>query len=211
MSITNGYAALSELKAAIDPTGQAVWSANDDTNLSLAIEAASRWVDEELGTHFYASTETRYYTPMWHDLLLIDDLLSVTSLKTDENWDGVYENTWAITDYILEPRNAAANSNNIKPYRQIRVAENGDYSFPRNIRNSVQIIGSFGYNAGASLLAPMPIRTAALLIAHRLWIRHRAILGVGGTTATGVIIVKSQIQRDSDIMTLLEGIDRRRV
>ena len=51
--------------------------------MALALDAASRWLDERLDTRFRAVAETRYYTARWYDLLIIDDLVSLTSLKSD--------------------------------------------------------------------------------------------------------------------------------
>ena len=155
MSITNGYATVAELQDHVDSGHVAEFAASDLDNLETAIEAASRWIDEITGARFYASSETRYYTPQWSDLLYVDDLLSVTTLKTDDDWDGVYETTWTASDYILEPRNNALRG---RPYRQIRVNVNGDTAFPRNVVDGVEIAGSFGYSSGASSAAPAPVK-----------------------------------------------------
>lgn len=202
MAITNGYATLAEIKAHIDPKGNATWAADEETLLERAVEAASRWIDERTGCRFYASAETRYYTATFGDLLYIDDLISVTTLKTDENDDGTYEVTWDATDYHLEPRNAALES---RPYRQIRTTSDGDYSFPTGVRYGVELVGSFGYAA----TAPTAIKQACLLLAQRLWKRREAIFGVAGSTSFGVAVVQAHIQRDGDILALLEAVDRR--
>lgn len=204
MSITNGYATVEELQAHIDASGDAGFDGADTANMELAIEAASRWVDDYCGTRFHASTETRYFTADWHDLLYVDDLISVTTLQTDDDYDGVYETTWATTDYILEPRNAALRS---RPYRQIRVNVNGDYSFPRNVVDGVKIAGSFGY----ATAAPAPVKQACILIAHRLWRRKDTIFGIAGTPGLGVTVIQAKIGADSDVTALLQAVDVRRI
>ncbi len=204
MSITNGYVTVEELQAHIDASGDASFDGGDTANMELAIEAASRWIDEYTGTRFHASTETRYYTADWYDLLYVDDLISVTTLQTDDGYDGTYETTWATTDYILEPRNAALRS---RPYRQIRINVNGDYAFPRNVVDGVKIVGSFGYAA----VAPKPVKQAAILLAHRLWRRKDTIFGIAGTPALGVTIIQAKIGADADVMALLNAVDIRRV
>lgn len=204
MSVTNGYVTVAELQAHIDASGDASFDGGDYANMETAIEAASRWIDEYCGTQFYASTETRVYTADWHDLLYVDDLISVTTIKSDDDWDGVYETTWTAGDYILEPRRAVSRG---RPYRQIRMNVNGDYSFPRNVDGGIEIAGSFGYAA----TAPAVVKQACLLVAHRLWRRKDAIFGIAGTPGLGVTVVQAKITADSDVMALLQAIDTRRI
>lgn len=186
----------------------------DDINLEIAIEAVSRWLDTTLDTNFYGATETRYFTPQFNDLLYIDDLISITTLKTDTVNDGTYDATWATTDYWLEPRNARTptNARDKRPYRQIRINANGDYSFPI-YDYSVEIAGVWGYTTGISggLPGEVPpaVKQATLLMAHRLWKRKDAIFGVSGTPALGVQVIQARIQADSDIAMMLNGLDRK--
>jgi hypothetical protein len=196
------YASIEQLQSHIDASGGVSWNAADADNLTLALEAASRWLDERLDTRFRAVSETRYYTARWYDLLHIDDLVSLTSLKTDDDDDGDYETTWAATDYRLEPRNAAVKN---RPYRTIRYTSNGRYSFPTKVDDGVEVTGLFGYSAEP----PAPIVQACLLMAHRLWMRKDAIFGVAGTPGLGVTVVQAQIREDADILAMLAGIDRR--
>ncbi len=202
--ITNGYCTLSELKGHIIANGGGDFTPEDDTNLEIAINAVSRWLDNHFDTSFYARTETRYYDAQWYDLLYVDDLLTVTTLKTDEDEDGNYETTWANTDYWLEPRNAATNK---RPYRQIRQRATGDYSFPVGVEYGVEITGAWGYCTEAN--RPAEIKQFTLLMSHRLWKRKDAIFGVAGTPALGVQIIQARITADEDLMLLLTGIDRR--
>jgi len=205
MAITNGYATRAELKEALDPDGNLTWSGGDDTRLDSIVEAASRFIDAETGTHFYSDTQTRYYTARWSDWLPVDDLLSVTTLKTDDDNDATYETTWTSTDYVLEPKNAAANSNDVRPYRAIRRDERqGDYSFPKDVEDGVEIVGSWGYAS----TTPPAIHEACLLISMRLWKRKDAIFGVAGNVQTGVTVIQAKIRRDADVMMLLNSIDR---
>jgi len=150
-------------------------------------------------------SETRYYTAEWYDLLMLpDDLLSISTLKTDDNADGTYNITWTTDDYVLEPRNASLNG---EPYRQIRINRKiGDYSFPINVYDGVEIAGSWGYASSA----PAPIKEACLLLAHRLWKRKDAIFGTAGAPVIGgVQIVQAKIEQDRDIMALLMSISKR--
>ena len=210
MTVSNGYTQVEILQAAIDPSGQAKWTVADVFNQELAIEAASRWIDEFTHTRFHttANDETRYYSAYatWQ-LWLPDDLLSITTLKSDDDDDGTYETTWTTTDYVLLPSNA---SQKTKPYRSIEVSTRGTLSFPTRVRDGVQIVGKFGYSAAYGLSAPAPIRQACLMLAHRLWKRKDAVFGVAGSAGIGVTTVAASIQADSDIQMLLNsGYDRR--
>ena len=118
----------------------------DDESLLSELEIASRFLEGPSGCNrfFYVKTDTRYYSPVNSGRLLIDDadLLSITSLKTDEDDDFDYDYTWATTDYFLEPLNRI-------PKWKITVKPNGSYSFPCGT-NTVQIVGSWGYGDGES-------------------------------------------------------------
>ena len=200
--MTDSYASIEELQAHIDASGGVSWNAADLGNMSLALEAATRWLDERTDTNFRAVSGTRVFTARFHDWLIIDDLVSLTSLKTDDDDDGVYETVWTTGDYRLGPRNAVARN---RPYRDIRCTADGDYAFPTKVRDGVEIVGLFGY----STEPPAPIRQACLMLAHRLWLRKDAVFGVAGTPGLGVTVVQAKITADADILTLLEGIERR--
>jgi hypothetical protein len=197
MAVTNGYCTLQELK---DRQAITTVDATRDTYLEDMIEAASRWIDNHTGRRFYAATETRYYSPRWTDLILVDDLLGVTTLKTDEDGDRTYEVTWAATDYDLEPYNAPLLSPP-GPYFMIRVTPQGLYSFPGQTK-SVQIAGSWGYASAA----PEAVKEACLLLSARLWKRKDVILGVSATTQLGPLMLK--VPEDKDIIALLEPFRR---
>lgn len=202
MTIINGYVTVGELQTHMAPGGEANFAAGEYGLMELAIEAASRWIDEMTGARFYAASETRTYTAEWHDLLYVDDVTAVTSLRTDDDGDGVYETTWAAMDYILEPQGAGQRG---RPYRQIRIHPEGRYAFPRSWPGGVEVAGSFGYGA----TAPAPVRMACLLLAHRLYRRKDAIFGVAGTPGLGVTVVQARITADADIMALLQAIEQR--
>lgn len=141
MAITNGYTSLAKLKARLGISDE-----QDDAVLEAIVEAVSRAIDDHCGRQFFAATQTRYYTARRCDRLLIDDLLSVTTLKTDEDGDGTYEITWTASDYHLAPYNAQLESVP-QPYWEIEVSDLGDYSFPVGVRRGVQILGSWGFSA----------------------------------------------------------------
>lgn len=194
MSIANGYCTLAELKAYLDIDPGDV---DDDTMLEACVEAASRAIDVHCGRWFYTTSadETRCYTAEDADLLRPDDLVSITSLYTDDDGDGTFETEWTTSDYYLEPYNAALHG---EPYTAIRAVEQ---AFPL-LRRAVRITGKFGWPA-----VPPDIRQAALLQSARLFKRKDALFGVMGSAEMGQVVVIPKL--DPDVAMLIMG--RRKV
>jgi hypothetical protein len=170
----------------------------EDTTLEQAIEACSRWIDEITQRRFYAATETRYYTPSVYDWLAVDDLLSITTLKTDTSGDRTYDTTWATTDYDLLPLNASLEA---LPYTMLEITPQGSNSFSA-LRKSVEIAGSFGYSA----TTPPQIREACLLLSARLFKRKDAVFGIAGTPDLGEL--RNIRPEDADAMAMLRPFRR---
>ncbi len=174
----------------------------NDTTYENAINAASRAIEKFCNRKFYSTSETRLFDADEPNVLNVPDLLSVTSLKTDEDGDGVYETTWTTGDYQLMPMNANLDN---KPYTWIRTRMNGNYTFPISVEGGVQIVGSFGNNALGS--APAEIKQACLILASRLAKRKDTPFGVAGTNQFGVMQFVSKV--DSDVQNLLAPFIRR--
>jgi len=170
-------------------------SSIDEAVMDQAISAASRMIEQYCGRRFYKATETRYYTPIFSDELFIHDLISVTTLKTDEDGDRTYEITWAATDYDLMPLNAALDN---QPYTTIQITPDGVNSFPAGLPKSVQIVGVFGY---ASKI-PEAIREACALQATRFFKRRDAPFGVIGSPDLGEL--RNLKELDPDVKALLD-------
>lgn len=189
MSITNGYCTLAELRGwtGISETSHTA----DDTRLEIAVEAASRYIDELCGRRFYTTStdETRYYETdnpnrVWaaHGL---DDVVSVTTLTTDEEEDRSYSTTWETTDYDLLPHNATLDG---RPYTAIQVTPDGDYTFP-TCAKGIKVVGKFGYGT----TAPTIVKQACLILASYLFKQKDVPLGVQASTETGAIVVDPRI------------------
>ena len=82
---------------------QGITSSADDADILALLEGYSRAIDEYCNRNFHTQAEARYYDGASLTLFLDRDLSAVVSLKTDDNGDGVYETTWATTDYLLLP------------------------------------------------------------------------------------------------------------
>ena len=153
MTITNGYATLAEYKAwnTIDTT-----SATDDTVIEDIIESVSRQIDGHCDRVFYVSSAVaRYFNAADYDLLFCDDISSTASLiiETDNDGDGVYEYTWAATDYNLLPYQ----SPNGWPYTMVEITSNGNNVFSL-ARKGNKITALYGWTA-----VPDDVKTACLI------------------------------------------------
>ena len=190
--ITNGYCTIQQVKDALR-----ISDAVDDSLLELSIEAGSRAIDAYCQRVFYSTTATRTFVPDNSYLVQIDDLVSITSLKTstDNSWD----TTWGASDYQLEPTNGIVGGL-AQPFTRIRAVGNnvfpyGNYVVPMLHPNTVQVTGVFGWSA-----IPLDVRMACILQAQRLFKRFDSPLGVLGMGDLGTIRVS---RVDSDVQALL--------
>jgi hypothetical protein len=134
----NCYASIGDLKTALSVT-----STTDDVVMRKIAEAASRMIDKYCGRTFYVESRTWYFDGAGARLW-VPDLLTVTTLKTDEDGDATYENTFETTDYILYPLNTY-------PKTYIEISNDGDYGgFGGGVKKAVQIAGVWGYGDGIS-------------------------------------------------------------
>ena len=114
----------------------------DDVAYRAILEAVSRRIEHETSQRFQVHTATRYLSATWtNSLMLRTGMLSVTTLKTDDDGDRTYETTWATTDYDLIPLNAVGD---LKPFTSLDVAPAGTKTFPVHTR-STELVGSWGY------------------------------------------------------------------
>jgi len=169
MAITNGYCTLAEVKAAMRLTDSV-----DDTLLENSIEGASRRIDGYCGRFFFQTTQTITFYSTNAYRLAIPDLVSVTTLKTDNNGTGTFTTTWtANTDYIFQPLDAVLQT---RPYRAI--AATGGKTFPLFTPPdppTAQIVGVWGWPS-----VPDDVREACVLLSMRQFARYNAALGVLG-------------------------------
>jgi hypothetical protein len=173
MAITDGYCSLAMLKAALR-----IQDGIDDSLLELAISSASREIDGSAERKFTSTSGTRVYNPTDPFLLVTDDIVSITTLKT--SLDGVtFDQQWATSDFQLEPLNGVSGGLTT-PYTRIRAI--GNYLWPTwavgsTAANeaSVQITGVFGWSS-----VPVAIQQACVILAMRIYKRLDAPLGIAG-------------------------------
>lgn len=183
MSITNGYATLSQIKTYLSTT-----STNDDARLENAIEAASRAIDGLCRRYFFLTADTRYYEAEASDYISIpDDIYNVTEISIDagnRNYVAL-----ASSDYELEPGQP--------PYMSIHTAPGSAIAFPSG-RRGIKIQGNFGYCATGQY--PDAINNACLILAVRYFKRRDAAFGILGTPEIGFQRITP---RDPEVRQLL--------
>ena len=191
MAITNGYCTLNELKASLRiPVSDTI----DDDLLELAVEAASRDIDQASERIFYSLSDTRIFIPRDSSNTAIDDLVSVTSIKTSTSADGAFDVTWTSSDYQLMPLNGVAGGMTV-PYDIIYAV--GDYSFPQSGQEAtVEVVGTWGFSS-----VPVAIKQATVLLSARIFKRNDSPGGVMGFGDLGVIRVG---RMDPDIDKLIQ-------
>jgi hypothetical protein len=197
MAITNGYCSLADVKAAARITDTI-----DDTLLELSIESASREIDSYTERVFYSTGATavaRVYIPQDIYLVETDDIISVTTLKSDSTGNGTFDVTWTATDFQLEPLNGRAGGIDT-PATRIRAI--GDYLWPvyepRNVNSnqaSVQVTGVFGFAT-----IPTAVRQATILSALRQYKRYESPTGVLGFSDLGAVRVGTKLDPDVERM-----------
>jgi len=197
MAITNGYASLNEVKAALRITDNV-----DDTLIELATESASRSIDGFCSRSFWnQGTAVRVFSAYDDYILPIDDLATTNGLivKSSMNSNPIsYDTTWASTDIQLEPINGVLDGI-AWPYTKIRAV--GNYLFPYwpypngSGQALIQITGVWGWSA-----VPNAIKQATIIQSSRYFKRFDSPLGVAGFGDFGPVRVS---RLDPDVEQLV--------
>lgn len=182
MTITNGYCTLAELKHSNRLNIDSSDSFADDM-LESIIEDVSRNIDDTCNRYFYCDSSdiARYFMATRSDYLFVDDIASPSSdvtIETDLNGDGVYDTTWTVSDFVLEPYNAEALG---VPYQKIETSSIGQYLFPVKVKRGVKVIAKWGWPTAV----PKPIHQACLIQSERVFKRASTPIGSESMTALG--------------------------
>jgi len=172
------YATLAQFKAAVGIT-----DSTDDTALQNVLDATDTLIDLycDRKTGFGTASETRYYTAEDYQYVLTDDLVSITTLQTDDDANGTYETTWTSgTDYVLAPRNAALDG---FPYTEIDTSVTWPRNFPKDVYLGVKVVGVFGFPS-----VPAAVTQAAIIQAGAVWSSRTSPFGVIGSADLGGIL-----------------------
>ena len=190
MAITNGYASRADVKAALRITDSV-----DDSLLEMAIESASRLIDGYTYRYFYnAGTATRDFVASDSYLTIIDDLISLSELKTTDEIGSEYV-TWGSADYQLRPVNGKQDGLNV-PYTSILSTD--DLLF--NILGEqalVRVTGVWGWTA-----VPIAIKQATVIQSSRIYKRLDSPLGVAGFGDLGAIRVGRALDPDVEQLVM---------
>jgi len=206
MAITNGYSTRNQIKAALRiGTADTI----DDDLIDNCAGAASRLIDGYCNRKFWSvgSATSRVYTAEDDYYCSIDDIAGTAlTLKTSSLADGVFDVTWTVTDYQLEPLNGNLDGLTWS-YDKIRAV--GDYLFPNVNANYgsqalVQVTAIFGWPS-----IPEPVTQATIIQASRLFKRYDSPLGVAGFGDMGAIRVSRAL--DPDVAQLVEPYRRMRL
>lgn len=189
MAITNGYATLQQIKAAVRIT-----DAVDDALLEMAVEAASRMIDAECDRNFFSSgTATRDYVPNDSYVVDTDDLTQIISVKIDDAGEGTFPITLQASDFQAEPVNQRV-SGNFFPVTRLRMI--GDYLLPIWYgQATVRIEGVYGFTP-----TPIQVTQACVIQASRIFKRLDSPLGVAGFGDMGAMRVG---KTDPDVSMLI--------
>ena len=176
------YATLAQFKAAVGITDN-----TDDAALQNVLDATDTLIDLycDRKTGFGTATETRYYTAEAYDYVLTDDLVSVTTLTTDDLENGTYSETWtANTDFQLTPKNYALDG---LPFTGISRSNAFTKNFPKNIFLGVRVAGVFGFPS-----VPASVVQAEIIQANAVWSSRTAAFGIIGSADLGGILRMSR-------------------
>jgi hypothetical protein len=184
--VANHYCTLDQLRGRLNlPTGART---ELDRAMGDIISNVSRQINLLCNRHFYVRERTWQWTyqhphKAGDGALLIPDVLSLTSLKTDSSSSRTYPIDWATTDYDLLPAEAPY-SDPPSPYTRIARRPLGRYSFPP-LTLGVQAIGKGGF--------------------YEVLERSAATVGVGGISDSDTTLPFSDGSTIEVGMTLLIG------
>lgn len=196
MTITNGYASLTEFKALPEITST---DATDDAYIEDLIERASRAIDVYCGQWFYAATQTRYFnTPKGRELELDAPLLTITTLTNGD------ASTIASSEYKLWPLNGP-HKTHIKLLPSS--ATIWELSTASDHEGAISVAGTWGYvdrsaTDPESMAAILNTNDACLSIALSAYKKRYGVgtEGVATVTGAGVVITPRGIPADAKLL-----------
>ena len=176
-------------------------SDEDDARVLVLAESVSDYIDKFCSRSFRIKSGARSFAPEWQDKVVVDDLLSVTSITTDLDGDGTFETTWAATDYFLTPLNATDNE---RPYTAIHRSPNGAEYIPHHgvFWPAFKVTGKWGFwedlipttqlngalNASVTSVVcddALEVGWTILVDSEQMYVQSRDTVGTTGTVVRG--------------------------
>lgn len=167
------------------------WMSLQGTEYDVLIEdvcsAISREIEDYCHRQFNKETAAtaRVYSPLVQHIAIVEDFYTATGLivQTDDDGDGVYENTWSASDYELRPLNGVRNGRTGFPYWEIRARRSGTKRFTYSPNANLQVTAKWGWNA-----VPDNVFQAAKLLAADAFQLKDQRLGIAGSDQFGTIV-----------------------
>lgn len=197
----SNYVTLEELKETLSISGETF----ADEQAEMALDAAEGIIEEMCNDRFHqdGTAVARYFDAENSRLLkLRPSAGSITSVKVDDDGDGVYETTLASSDYVKWPYNASADS---KPWWELRIHPNADNVFPTAYPQAVEVTALFGWGT-----TPRAIKQATSILATKLLKRRDAPFGIVAFNFDGGDAMRIA-RNDPDVMALVGPYMRDRI
>jgi hypothetical protein len=186
-TVGHWYTSVAELKSRLQITDTV-----DDFECTLAVQAAAAWVEQFCGRFFWNETGVRTYRNTSIYDVDIDDLVSITSLATDTDGDGVYDTAWTPGQYQLQVTEHEYNqASKGEPWPWTKIQALGvpggnylPYVWAWSHQDRVQVTGVFGWPA-----VPVLVRQASLQLSADYLKLRDAPFGVVGFGEYGAMRV----------------------
>lgn len=192
MALGDPYATLAKLKSRLG-----INDTTEDTALTDALDTATLginlfchrifWTHDTATARVYnLASRSNGLGIVSSTLAFVDDFHTTTGLiiATDAGDDGVYETTWAATDWQLEPLNGVRDGMTGWPYWVIRAV--GDHRFPTSgLRAPLQQTAKWGWSA-----VPKTVQESCLIVAEEVFKLKDAPFGVAGVGEWGMMRVR---------------------
>jgi gp6-like head-tail connector protein len=199
---TNPLCSLSDVKAALR-----ISDTTDDDRLSLAIDAASRQIENLVERRFWqdATPSARVYVAMTPFLVEVDDFMTTTGLVVESMPYGVSGGSviWDAANYQLEPLNGIFMSQ-AWPYTKIRAVQSltfpvyGGIAYPQPfVQALVRVTARWGWN-----YIPTAVQKAAIIQAIALFKADDTPFGATPFGETGIVRLRQALHPTA--MALLE-------
>lgn len=186
MAIGDSYATLTQFKNHLEIPVTDV-NANRDAMLQLALDSASREIDNHCGRQFNkdVTPTARIYILTSRRLCLTDDFCTATGLVVKYGQVGYpFVTAWTPADYECEPLNGVVGGVPGWPYSRLVFSPYVIWLWPKYDR--IEVTAQWGWTA-----VPNPVIEACLLLAATNWKLKDAALGTAGFSKFGTVKVEA--------------------